>query len=94
MNSMLLYLLMFLETIFQILAIVKSITKSRGELRRFLILQKQLLKLGYKLPKYGADGDFGSETKKAVKAFQTDKGLQVDGIVGPKTWAALDSAIK
>ena len=25
----------------------------------------------------------------AVKAFQTDRGLTVDGLVGPKTWAKL-----
>ena len=42
-------------------------------------LQADLLKLGYSLPKYGADGDYGSETVKAVKAFQTDYGLPVDG---------------
>lgn len=48
-------------------------------------MQMQLLVLGYKLPKYGADGDFGSETEAAVKAFQKAKGLVVDGIVGPKT---------
>ena len=36
-----------------------------------------------------ADGIFGSKTKQAVTAFQTEKGLDADGIVGPKTWAAL-----
>jgi peptidoglycan hydrolase-like protein with peptidoglycan-binding domain len=37
------------------------------------------------------DGDFGTKTKAAVKKFQTDFGLSVDGIVGPKTWAMLGS---
>ncbi|MDD5018580.1 MAG: peptidoglycan-binding protein [Eubacteriales bacterium] len=37
----------------------------------------------------GIDGIYGSKTEKAVKAFQTARGLEVDGIVGPKTWAAL-----
>ena len=32
-------------------------------------LQQNLLKLGYALPKYGADGDYGAETMEAVKAF-------------------------
>lgn len=36
-----------------------------------------------------ADGIFGRKTDQAVRRFQKDKGLQVDGIVGPKTWAAL-----
>lgn len=53
-------------------------------------LQKRLMELGYSLPKYGADGDFGNETLEAVKAFQKDHGLTVDGVVGEKTWKAMD----
>ena len=52
-------------------------------------MQRKLLAKGYKLPKYGVDGDFGSETLAAVKAFQKDNGLTVDGIVGPATWEKL-----
>ena len=52
-------------------------------------LQKLLMKHGYTLPNYGADGDFGNETLNAVKAFQEANGLEVDGAVGPITWAAL-----
>ncbi|MDY0197654.1 MAG: peptidoglycan-binding protein [Tenuifilaceae bacterium] len=52
-------------------------------------MQNKLLEHGMDLGKYGADGDFGSVTEVAVKAFQKLKGLVVDGIVGEKTWAAL-----
>ena len=52
-------------------------------------LQKLLMQAGYALPKFGADGDFGDECLNAVKAFQRDKKLTVDGIVGAKTWEAL-----
>lgn len=54
------------------------------------VLQNKLLALGYCLPKYGADGSYGAETTGTVMAFQTDKGLVVDGICGPITQAVLD----
>ena len=63
-----------------------------------ITLQKRLMELGYALPNYGADGDFGNETVNAVKAFQREhkdangKKLTVDGVVGSKTWAALFAA--
>jgi hypothetical protein len=60
-----------------------------------LALQKDLLKVGQKLPKWGADGDFGDETVAAVKAFQESAGFtSKDGVVRPKTRAALDKALK
>ena len=56
-------------------------------------LQELLLQLGYDLPRYGADGEFGSETLEAVKAFQKDEGLEVDGKYGEKSHAALMDAV-
>lgn len=35
------------------------------------------------------DGKFGPKTEAAVKAWQAENDLYVDGIVGPKTWAAM-----
>ena len=60
---------------------------NKGEYVR--ILQTLLLENGYGLPKYGADGDFGSETENAVKKYQRENGLKVDGIAGPATWGKL-----
>jgi peptidoglycan hydrolase-like protein with peptidoglycan-binding domain len=36
------------------------------------------------------DGVFGSQTEAAVKAFQAERGITVDGIVGPITWRNID----
>lgn len=51
-------------------------------------LQKALIKVGFKLPD-GADGIFGKGTDKAVRDFQQQKGLTVDGQAGPQTLKAL-----
>lgn len=37
----------------------------------------------------GVDGSFGAVTETAVKAFQEQRGLITDGIVGPRTWREL-----
>ena len=39
------------------------------------------------------DGIFGTQTDAAVRAYQQQKGLAVDGIVGPVTWQALVSGM-
>jgi phenylpyruvate tautomerase PptA (4-oxalocrotonate tautomerase family) len=56
-------------------------------------LQKVLLALGYKLPKHGVDGVRGPETRNAVKQFQKDNGLEVDGDPGPETIGAMNRLI-
>lgn len=53
-------------------------------------LQRLLSTYGYKLGSRNPfDGKFGQMTEDAVRAFQKDNGLYVDGIVGAKTWAKL-----
>ncbi|MDO4385995.1 MAG: peptidoglycan-binding domain-containing protein [Clostridia bacterium] len=52
-------------------------------------LQQLLIKRGYALSKYGADGEYGAETERAVRKFQTDHGLESDGEYGPLTRAVL-----
>lgn len=64
---------------------------SKGEAVRDL--QLKLMALGFRLPIYGADGVFGSETEKAVKDFQYTWGIRVDGVVGPETQAAITEAM-
>lgn len=55
------------------------------------IAQEKLIVKGYVLPKFGVDGDFGSETEETIKQLQRDAGIAVDGIVGKDTWAVLNS---
>lgn len=50
-------------------------------------IQSQLIALGYKPGP--ADGEFGSMTTTAVIAFQNDRGLEADGVVGPETFRLL-----
>ena len=51
-------------------------------------LQMRLLELGYS--EVGTpDGVFGSMTDEAIRKYQNDQGLVVDGIVGPLTWEQL-----
>jgi hypothetical protein len=52
-------------------------------------IQQALLSLGYDLGEGGADGAYGNDTLAAVSAFQTDRGIGVDGRVGSDTWDAL-----
>lgn len=56
-------------------------------------LQALLTGYGYKFENngkvYGIDGSFGTATLNAVKKYQKDNGLAVDGSVGRKTWTKL-----
>lgn len=57
-------------------------------------LQQYLIQLGYDLGKWGADGEFGDATEFAVRAFQGDHKLSVDGQYGPKSHAAMLEALE
>lgn len=56
-------------------------------------VQELLLSLGYRLPKYGADGSFGAETEAAVNAFKKAVNLPQDGVVDVKTLLAMFEAV-
>lgn len=60
---------------------------NRGELVR--AAQYLLEGRGFPCGIHGADGDFGSATEKAVKAFQDDRDLLQDGEIGDQTWTRL-----
>ena len=55
--------------------------------------QNKLIKLGYSCGPDGADGEFGPNTLFAVKQFQEEYGLEIDGLVGKDTLAALEEAL-
>ncbi|MDG4834737.1 N-acetylmuramoyl-L-alanine amidase [Solwaraspora sp. WMMD1047] len=60
-----------------------AVTEIRGLLVELLLLD----------PPGSAGGDeFDADVDRAVRAFQQDRGLSVDGLVGPETWRALDAA--
>ena len=44
---------------------------------------------GYNLGRWGCDGDFGNDTEKAVKEYQTQHYLEADGEVGGMTFKVL-----
>ena len=49
--------------------------------RNVIAVQQQLIKHGYNAT--DKNGVYGKETKWAVRLFQQDRGLPVDGIIGP-----------
>lgn len=50
------------------------------------VMQTVLIYLGFSCGSTGADGSFGTNTAKAVKAYQKALGLTQDGICGKDTW--------
>lgn len=53
-------------------------------------VQKRLRELGYPVR---VDGLYGDKTRKQVAAFQLDEEITVDGIAGPETMKALETAV-
>ena len=54
-----------------------------------IALQLLLIGRGYDCGPWGADGDFGPVTYGAVTRYQRERGLEIDGVVGPETWGKL-----
>jgi murein L,D-transpeptidase YcbB/YkuD len=57
---------------------------TRGEL--VTLVQARLVRLKWECR---ADGLFGEDTERVVRAFQKRRTLEVDGVVGRRTWSAL-----
>lgn len=53
-------------------------------------VQNALIDLGFDIPSNGASGTYDSETSMAVRRFQRERGLQVDGVVGKNTLSSLN----
>jgi Putative peptidoglycan binding domain len=62
-----------------------------GDPEQIKALQQALTSAGY--DPGPVDGTFGQRTEAAVTAFQQANGLSADGVVGPETAAALNSAL-
>jgi peptidoglycan hydrolase-like protein with peptidoglycan-binding domain len=54
-------------------------------------LQQSLSAAG--IPDAGEPYRFTAETERAVREFQTKRGLRVDGVCGPETWNDLSRAV-
>lgn len=55
-------------------------------------IQTRLRALDFHLGSEGADGHFGPNTERAVRGFQQQRWLEMDGIVGENTWTELVEA--
>ena len=66
----------------------QSVVLRRGS-RESAVLFLQKLLLSFLYPINDLDGIFGRNTENAVREFQSENGLSVDGVVGPNTWRVL-----
>lgn len=62
--------------------------KGRWRSKGLAVWQARMQARGWNIGKDGADGRYGNDTARVVKQFQKNKGLKVDGKIGPATWRA------
>lgn len=67
----------------------KSVAQKAVVKKRFVHKYPNLTKIVQRVIDVEVDGKCGSETQKAIKAFQKFNGLEVDGSVGAKTWPVI-----
>lgn len=63
----------------------RSVSGYYGNREHLRIWQQQMRNRGWRI---SADGLYGPETARVALAFQSEKGLSRDSLVGPATWAA------
>ncbi|HEV3472616.1 MAG TPA: N-acetylmuramoyl-L-alanine amidase, partial [Actinomycetota bacterium] len=69
---------------------VKDVIREGASAAEIADVQRRLRSLGFEIDD---DADsFGESTRQAVRAFQQQRALLVDGIVGPQTWSELVGA--
>ena len=56
-------------------------------------LQESLIKLGYSCGSYGADGEFGLDTESAVKKYQKEHNLTVNGVADKNTLESIKNQL-
>jgi hypothetical protein len=64
------------------------------DVRRDASMQRALLTLGYDIGPRGVDGNIGPRTRLAIRKFQKDRDLGVDGVAGLQTRVALILALE
>jgi len=76
---------------------LELVAKKRGSIvyeKEVEDIQTALQFLGFSLPKWGVDGKFGSETKKATEDFQEENNLEVTGIFSTEDLEKLIDVLK
>ena len=68
---------------------VLPVLKQGGKGIAVKIMQELLIGAGFSCGPDGADGDFGPNTAKALKRFQSERGLAADAVCGKETWEEL-----
>ena len=66
-----------------------NLYRGTGDTEETRRLQQSLIDRGYDLGTAGADGIYGQQTESAVRQYQSDNSLDVDGIAGEKTLTSL-----
>lgn len=83
-----------IETEFTEYALGERILRNGCEGSDVKELQTYLIQLGYDCGSWGPDGDFGDATEHALREFQKDRGLVVDGQYGQKSHSAMRQALE